>query len=480
MTPEALQRAADGLSLAAGDLAAAADRHGAVAQGAGVAAARIPDTWISPRSARLHTELEGVLGAVTPVPDALHASAGALEALGRTAGELAEELRRALAAAQSATAQAASASGRLRAVGDDEPMLARALERQVSERLAAARAADLDAAAVGARWDAVCRSCAALLESAGAAVSGALLGPGGAFDGDRSLLAASAGAAWRDASAMALVWGNGSVGGADARHTSLTDFVAGLGPGPFTPEEYRELAAEYVRGLLPEGREDDPYARNEAVTRAYAELYFLDPATYKWAGMAAFASDLVGDGIRQADAGRRSGLPWVPGLSDFSFTELSLALQGGNALVFADIYWQHLAYEHGGLEAIEGAFRVDEIDELAVAGWRSIDGGRRSGDQDAIWAGNRRLLRYEQEFTLQEGVYDHHRHTFRRLSSEVPGLVAPLTSPIPGDPVTFQDHHSWGDIGDFGDRWSWITESMLPAWREHEPSLQEDLWEFTR
>lgn len=60
------------------------------------------------------------------------------------------------------------------------------------------------------------------------------------------------------------------------------------------------------------------------------------------------------------------------------------------------------------------------------------------------------------------------------------GLVAPLTSPIPGDPVAFQDHASWGDLGNFEDRWSWIDQSMLPAWREREPGLEDDLWELTR
>lgn len=73
---------------------------------------------------------------------------------------------------------------------------------------------------------------------------------------------------WRDASAMALVWGSAPFGREGARHTSLTDFVAGLGPGPFTAEEYREFTDDYIRGSLPEGREGDPYARNAAVTRA--------------------------------------------------------------------------------------------------------------------------------------------------------------------------------------------------------------------
>lgn len=478
MTPEELRRSADGLAAAAGDLEAAADRHQGVAAGSRSVVAEIPTAWNSPRATRLHREAAGVLLSVSPVPGALGASASALRSLGGTAAELAEELRHQLAAASTASASADAVRRQLREGGDDAGAR-RSLQRRASEDASAVRTAEAAIAAVEARWDAACRACSTTLEGSASALTAALLGPDGALSVEHGLLVAAAGGAWRDGRDAALSWGSAPFGRDGARATTLTDFVAALGPGPFTADEYREFANEYVRSLLPEGAEDDMYARNAAVTRAYAELYFLDPGTYKWAGMAAFASDVVGDGIRQAEAGRSSGLPWIPFVSDFSFTELSLALQGGNALVYRDIFWQHLAYEHGGLEAIEAARRDRELRLLPYHGWRSIDAGRRTGDPETIWAGNARLLRYEQEFTLQEGVYDHHRKTFKRLSSEVTGLVAPLESPIPGDPVTFQDHHSWGDLGDFEDRWSWIDGSMLPAWREHERSLEEDLWRFT-
>jgi hypothetical protein len=477
--PEDLVGAADGLHAVAGDLEAAADRHQAVAAGSRSVVGALPSAWASPHSSQLQREATSILGAVSPVPGALRVSSSALRRLGATAVELAEDLRRQLAAASSASASLDAARRELGRL-DDDPDRRRTLQQRVSEHAGAARAAEASIAAIEARWESACRSCSSTLDGSASALTAALLGPEGALSAEHAMVAAAAGGSWRDALASARAWGSGPLGRGDARATSLTDVVATLGPGPLTTAEYRTLADEHVRNLLPEGREDDKYARNAAVTRAYAELYFLDPGTYKWAGMAAFASDLVGDGIRQAEAGRTSGLPWIPGLSDFSFTDLSRSLQAGNALVFVDIYWQHLAYEHGGMAAIEAAWRDDELHQLTYDGWRTIDEGRRTGGTEAVWTGNAQLLRYEQEFTLQEGVYDHQRRTFKRLSSEVSGLVAPLTSPIPGDPVTFQDHHSWGDLGDFDDRWSWITESMLPAWREHEPALQEDLWQFTR
>jgi hypothetical protein len=345
--------------------------------------------------------------------------------------ELAEELRRQLSAVAAASASATAVRRELGRLGDD-PDARRSLQQRASEHVGAVRAAEASIAAIEARWDVACRTCSATLDSSASALTTALLGPAGALSAEHGLLAVAAAGPWQDALSAARTWGSVPLGGGGARATSLTGFVAGLGPGPFTT------------------------------------------------GMAAFASDLVGSGIRQAEAARVSGLPWIPFVSDFSFTELSRSLQGGNALVYTDIFWQHLAYEHGGIEAIEAAWRDEELQQLPYSGWRSIDVGRRTGDLEAIWVGNARLLRFEQQFTLQEGVYDHHRRTFDRLSSEVTGLVAPLESPIPGDTVTFQDHHAWGDLGDFEDRWSWIDESILPAWREHEPSLQEELWQFTR
>jgi hypothetical protein len=55
-----------------------------------------------------------------------------------------------------------------------------------------------------------------------------------------------------------------------------------------------------------------------------------------------------------------------------------------------------------------------------------------------------------------------------------------MESPIPRDSVTFQDAVPGGDIGDFDDRWDWITGSMLPAWQEAEDQLRDELEEFAR
>lgn len=247
----------------------------------------------------------------------------------------------------------------------------------------------------------------------------------------------------------------------DPGRGALSSCPSPNGPDPIPcgsgADAWREVAAEHVRCAG-----TDIYARNRAVSRAYADMYFRDPNTYRWAGMAAFASCTVGEGISQAEALRESGLPWIPGVSDISGTELSQSLQFGNALVYSDIYWQHLAYDHCGLGEMERAASAGKIPPSVLDAWRQIDRGRRTGDPTLVWAGNRALLRYEQETVLQDGVYSSNREVFRRLSQRT--FVPPLPSPVPGG-RNFQDVVPGGDIGNFAQRWTWIDSEMLPAWQ---------------
>lgn len=225
-------------------------------------------------------------------------------------------------------------------------------------------------------------------------------------------------------------------------------------------DQYKQIAADRVRYAG-----SDIYKRNAAITRAYAEMYKSDRETFKWAGMAAFASCEVGKGIRQAEALRESGLPWIPGLTDVSGTELSGALQRGNALVYSDIFWQHLAYQQCGMGDLKKAYDERQITPEVYDAWQKIDQGKAAKNPDLIWEGNQALLRYEQRTVLQDGVYDQDRRMWRKLSSWPFSWGQHIESPIPGDPTSFQDYVDGGDIGSFPDRWKWISESMLPAWK---------------
>ena len=264
--------------------------------------------------------------------------------------------------------------------------------------------------------------------------------------------------------------------------TAIQDYVATFPPGPLAAQEYQELAADYLHAKVGE-RIDDPFVRNQAITQAYAEMYLANPEAYKWAGMAALASELVGDGMGTArfaktlGSGYARSSEFAPGgqaIGDLGSRMLD-GLIAGNGAVYEDIFWQHLAYEHGGVDALEQAGARGKLDDAALEGWRQIDQGIKAGNADPVWAGNRDLLRYEQYDVLQPVVYDQNRTLWAQASGRAVDWVKPLDSPMPGDRVTFQTRVPGGDIGNFRDRWSWIEGSILPAWRSSEPTLQDNL-----
>lgn len=225
--------------------------------------------------------------------------------------------------------------------------------------------------------------------------------------------------------------------------------------------DYKKIAEDKI---APAGA--DTLARNKAITKAYAEMYKSDPSTFKWAGMAAFASCEVGKGMKQAQDApgwqRKAGAIFGAPPED-----VQKALKTGNNLVYGDIYWQHLAYQQCGIADIEKAYEDGEIPPLVLEAWRDIDEGKKTGNQDKIWEGNRKLLRYEQQTVLQQGVYDNNPKMWKTLSgSLVSTFVQKIESPLPGDPNSFQDFVKGGNIGNFNDRWKWIDQSMLPKWKE--------------
>lgn len=198
--------------------------------------------------------------------------------------------------------------------------------------------------------------------------------------------------------------------------------------------------------------------RNEFVTAAYADMYLRDPAVYKWAGMAALTSAAVGRGMYMMLALRQSRMWSMLGLFAREVARISYQLGDGNIAVFEDIYWQHMAYDRGGLAELEPSYRAGRLDPLVWESWRQIDEGRRSNDQELIWQGNRGLLYYEQKVVLQPAVYEGAAATWKALS----GWIA---SPIPGHNETIEAFDPNSNIGVFADRWGWIDGSMLPAWR---------------
>jgi hypothetical protein len=201
------------------------------------------------------------------------------------------------------------------------------------------------------------------------------------------------------------------------------------------------------------------FKRNEAITAAYAEMYLRNPRLYKWAGMAALTSATVGRGMYIMHSLGQTFMGGMVGLFRREVAETFRNLGVGNRAVFKDIYWQHMAYEQGGLAELERVFRAGQLDRRALRGWRQIDAGRRTQNADLVWQGNTTLLYFEQKEVLQPQVYDINPALWKEIAGWVP-------SPIPGHRQSFEEFVRGGNIAHFADRWGWIEGSMLPHWRK--------------
>ena len=235
----------------------------------------------------------------------------------------------------------------------------------------------------------------------------------------------------------------------------------------------------------------DPVKRNTLITGAYAGMYENNQDTMKWAGMASFASDTVGLGMMGAPI-----MGQIPGGPDGDKVKELLA--GGNAQLFQDIYWQHMAFEHGGMKELQEAAKAGDVDPVQLKAWQEIaegkkalDEAKKGGDaaaikaaQDQVWQGNGDLLAYEQQTFLQKLVYDSSpeaREAFQKmtnLTGMIPGVGMP--SPIPGGD-SFQEYRDdkgrtgAADVGDKDQRWDWISNSMLPSFRNLEENKHGEM-----
>ncbi|MCS6882868.1 MAG: hypothetical protein RMK84_17645 [Oscillochloridaceae bacterium] len=267
-----------------------------------------------------------------------------------------------------------------------------------------------------------------------------------------------------------------------------------------------EWRAVIERQLPPPERFCD---RNQAITAAYASWYRQEPWLFKWAGMAAFASDQVGVAVATAEmlmaprqALREDSIP-PPGtalpalLRDLHSRGVSVALfvpialhegataqlledlrviKQANDAIFNDTGWAHLAYIHGGLEALEACLTADEerplldafrmLDEGAhrVCDPSTLEEGRALIDQAAV-----AMLRHEQ-MTILPPYMERLSDPGRRLASlgtwldfeGLSGLMGqPWFSGYFGLPAVLLGTRS---IANTQDRWTWIENDLLPRW----------------
>jgi RHS repeat-associated protein len=151
---------------------------------------------------------------------------------------------------------------------------------------------------------------------------------------------------------------------------------------------------------------------NRMIVSKWATLYLdeehngKNQSRFLWMGAAAFASVNVGKEIQRAYRAC-SNARHTPGTAAeiaLSVNRLRLQLLGGtNAAVYKDLYWQHLAYEKGGIELLK---KIKGIDGASLAAWTKIAKGEAERNPGLIAAGNLDLLNHEQTKIVQKHAFD--------------------------------------------------------------------------
>jgi hypothetical protein len=238
---------------------------------------------------------------------------------------------------------------------------------------------------------------------------------------------------------------------------------AGQDISPWQAAAWDALKADGVN--VPGG----PINRNRQITKLYAEMFNSDPQKFDWAGMAAFASKSVGDGMAMAtdlyvlaQGGTLIGGP-NPG-------KLLKYLGEGNMAIFMDMYPQMLAYQTGGLANIQAMRDAGQINPEQLLAWTNIDAGIASNNSDQIWQGNTQIAHVEQTITLQD-VLDRAPSLWASATNFV---FSPwIKSPIPGDSSTFQTFAPDTNFGNGDARFEWFKEKMVPAWKNWRRTNQQ-------
>ena len=233
---------------------------------------------------------------------------------------------------------------------------------------------------------------------------------------------------------------------------------------------------------------------NDAVVRevyAYYQGLWDENHDLQWAGMAKLAGGSVYGGLQDlyvvsqlprdelvklaAQGNPLAQFALAVGTEEVTyFEDTFLKMQKD---IFMDLAWQHAAYAHGGMAAIDDLRRQGLLTGDTYLAWQDIN----SGDPNKVAYGNMLLLRREQHDVIQ-GTYDQLRSRNwieGRLFTDF--LSENAQSPVPGG-RPFKDvvgsHVDLAHIGpltvgwetanvtNFGDRWKWITKDMLPRYEQ--------------
>ena len=124
-----------------------------------------------------------------------------------------------------------------------------------------------------------------------------------------------------------------------------------------------------------------------------------------------------------------------------------------NAAVFQDMYWQHLAYQDGGIELLKAIAAKGQLDNRLLKAWTLISDGEAAGDGQKIQDGNLQLLLYEQEVVVQKYAFGDPPAAF---AGYFMNYWSTTPSPVPGG----KPFGGKKNIADLQDRLAWMPTVM--------------------
>lgn len=243
----------------------------------------------------------------------------------------------------------------------------------------------------------------------------------------------------------------------------------GKGEAAIDHQQWMDYSLESIGGTLdsaPSSNLNAHRLRNLRITQAYSDMYLSRPEAFKWAGLAASISKEIGIRLAQAassnsfsahivfEIAKKAG--WLsPNLDpELLGSTIGHFLGSGNYFVFKDLYWQHLVARQCGIDDL----LLYSLPPLVLDGWKEINLGIIEEDQAKVWAGNKKLLEYEQSVTLQTHVYNADRALWKQLTEIDRNTVTLFKSP---SGISFSDVNPNGDFGVFADRWKWIESAVF-------------------
>lgn len=154
-------------------------------------------------------------------------------------------------------------------------------------------------------------------------------------------------------------------------------------------------------------------------------------------------------------------------------------LAAGNKAVFDDLYWQHLAFQAGGIALMRKFRAKGAIDPIHLQGWELIADGIANNDHEKVLKGNAEyLFRFEQEKILQPTSFE----PIHTLLQTLPNILKrPLTerlsdmakSEMPAPyRVNFirwatSNGYNLPDVTNLEQRFAWGKAIMVPGFKHY-------------